>query len=233
MGDSPLLCSKEMRGQDAHATFVVSCVIMTMSAETRRRYTVEEYLRLEEVSPEKHEYREGEIVAMAGGTPDHSLILANVIRELGTRLKGKPCRLYESNLRVKDPRKILYHYPDATVICGPALFEAQDDKKSTVINPRVIVEVLSPSTEGYDRGMKFTRYREIESFEEYVLIAQEGLSVETFLRQPDGTWSLAAYNGRDAIAKIRCLGIDLPLAEVYAGVELVEVVGAGTVEELK
>ena len=198
---------------------------MGMPVEQHRHYTVEEYLRLEEDSLEKYEYRDGEIVAMAGGTPDHSLILANVIGELRARLKGKPCRLYESNLRVKDPRKVLYHYPDATIICGPALFEAQDAKKSTVINPRVIVEVLSPSTEGYDRGMKFSRYREIESFEEYVLITQEEPSIETFLRQPDGTWSLAAYNGRDAIAKIRCLGIDLPLAEVYAGVEFIEIPG--------
>lgn len=200
----------------------VRLFVMGMPAGKRRHYTVEEYLRLEEDSSEKHEYRDGEIVAMAGGSPDHSLILANTIGELRNHLKGKPCRLYESNLRIKDVRKVLYHYPDATVVCGPTLYDPQEAKKMTVINPRVIVEVLSSSTEGYDRGVKFSRYREIESFEEYVLIAQEGLSVETFLRQPDGTWSLAAYNGRDAIAKIRCLGIDLPLAEVYAGVEFVE-----------
>ncbi len=205
---------------------------MGMPAEQCRHYTVEEYLRLEEDSSEKHEYRDGEIVAMAGGSPDHSLILANIIRSLGNRLIDKPCHIYDSNLRIKDTRKVLFYYPDATIVCGPRLFEATDTKRSTVINPRAIVEVLSPSTEGYDRGLKFSRYREIESFEEYVLIAQEGPSIETFLRQPDSTWSLAAYNGRDAIAKIRCLGVELPLTEVYAGVEFVEV-PEGIVEETK
>jgi Uma2 family endonuclease len=195
---------------------------MGMPATQRRFFSVEEYLRLERDSSEKHEYRDGEILAMAGGTADHSLILANTIRELGNRLKGKPCRLYESNLRVKIARKVLYCYPDATVVCGPSQFDPQDAHKTTIINPRVIIEVLSPSTEAYDRGAKFTRYREIESFEEYVLIAQDEPSVETFLRQADGTWSFAAYSGRDAVAKVRCLGVELPLAEVYAGVEFAE-----------
>ena len=206
---------------------------MGMAAEQRRFFTVEEYLRLEKDSLEKHEYRDGEILAMARGTADHSLILANVIGELRNRLKGTPCRLYESNLRVKIARKVLYAYPDTTIVCGPSQFDPQDANKTTIINPRVIIEVLSPSTEAYDRGAKFTRYREIESFEEYVLIAQDEPSVETFLRQADGTWSFAAFAGRDAIAKIRCLSVDLPMSEVYAGVEFVEVTGVGMIEELK
>ena len=200
--------------------------------ESRHCYSVVEYLRREQDSREKHEYREGEIVEMPLRNADHSLILANVICELGNRLQGGRCRLYESSLRVGIPNISVYVYPDAMVICGSPLLDPHDAHKTTITNPRIIVEVLSPSTEGYDRGMKFSRYREIESFEEYVLIAQEGPSIETFLRQPDSTWSLAAYNGRDAIAKIRCLGVELPLAEVYAGVEFVEV-PEGIVEETK
>ena len=195
---------------------------MGLPADQRRFYTLEEYLRLEQDSIERHEYREGEILAMAGGSANHSLILTNVIGEFRNLLKGKPCRIYESNLRVKIGRKALYSYPDTYIVCGPSHFDPNDKQQTTILNPRVVVEVRSPSTEGYDRGAKFTRYREIESFEEYVLISQSEPSVETFLRQSDGTWSLAPYASQDAIAKIRCLGIELPLAEVYAGVEFAD-----------
>ena len=191
---------------------------MGVPAERTRRYTVEEYLRLEKDSTEKHEYRDGEIVAMAGGTYEHSLITANVVGELRTRLKGKPCRALESNLRVRFGRSLLYSYPDATVLCGAPEFDPHDPSRMTVLNPRLVVEVLSPSTEAFDRGEKFDRYRQIESLQEYLRGVQDRADVQTFFRQPDGTWLFTAAAGLDSAIKLRSLEIELPLGEVYAGV---------------
>jgi Uma2 family endonuclease len=106
---------------------------------------------------------------MAGGSPEHSLIIANVIGEVRNGLKGKSCRVYDSNLRVRIQRRAIYTYPNATIICGPVEFGEDDPRQQTALNPRVIIEVLSPNTEAYDRG-KLERYREIDDFEEYVLV---------------------------------------------------------------
>jgi Uma2 family endonuclease len=199
-------------------------------------FAVSEYLRRERTALRKHEYRDGEILLMAGGSPDHSLIVANVIGEIGTRLKGKSCHIYDSNLRVNISETVgrrpgyplpgcvplspvLYTYPDATVICGPRAFDRSDEENQTVINPRLIVEVLSPTTEAYDRGEKFDRYRQIESFDQYVLVTTTAPRIEVFLRQAQGLWLLAVYSGLDAIAKLSAIDIDLPLSEVYLGVE--------------
>lgn len=186
--------------------------------EKSRRYTVAEYLAFEHEATERHEYRDGEIVSMAGGTPEHSLITANVIRRLGNRLEGKPCQVFESNLRVRSVRDERYTYPDVSVVCDGPKFDPADGRRTTIVNPRVIVEVLSPNTEGSDRGEKFRRYIMIDGFQEYVLIAQTRARVETFLRQPDGTWSFAFFDGLEATARLRSLGVDLPLTEIYAGV---------------
>jgi len=185
---------------------------------TQPRYTVSEYLQREEDSLEKHEYRDGQIILMAGGTPDHSLIIANVIRELGNRLKGKPCHVYDGNLRIRIPRSVLYTYPEASVICGPREVDPNDTTGRSVMNPRLIVEVLSPSTEGYDRGEKFDLYRRLASLEEYVLVTQVTPRIESFFRQPDGTWLFAPYSGLQSIAKLRSLDIEFPLSEAYVGV---------------
>ena len=185
----------------------------------KRRTTVEEYLRMEEGAVEKHEFRDGEIIMMPGGTFAHSLIIANTSGELRESLKGKPCLVLDSNLKVGIARIRRFVYPDVLVICGGPQFDARDNTQHTITNPRVIVEVLSPSTEAYDRGEKFNRYRDLESFEEYVLIAQHEPSVQTFFRQADGTWLLTPYSGLDAIVKIRCLSVELSMAEIYAGVE--------------
>lgn len=156
---------------------------------------------------------------MAGGTVDHSLIIANVIREIGNRLKGKPCHVFDSNLRVRIPRTVLYTYPDATVLCGARQLDPEDPSGETVVNPKVIVEVLSASTEGYDRGEKFDRYRQLDSLEEYVLVSQGTPRVETFWRQAEGTWLFTAVSGREGVARLRSLGIEVPLGEVYGGIE--------------
>jgi Uma2 family endonuclease len=192
---------------------------MGLVASQPKHWTVAEYLRMERDAVEKHEYRDGEVVAMAGGTPPHSLIILNVGGEIRSRLKGSPCRAYESNLRVFVPRDVRYVYPDLSVICGPVQFDPKDDGRQTAMNPRVIVEVLSPTTEAYDRGEKFRRYLQIPSFEEYVLVSQVVPVIETYRRQADGTWNFRVYQGLEAVARIETLAIDLPLAEAFLGVE--------------
>lgn len=185
----------------------------------KRRYTVSEYLAFERTAEVRHEYRNGEILAMAGGSYNHSLILANLIRELGNALKGKPCRALESNLRVKIPRTPLYTYPDATVICGDPQFDPSDTGMETIINPRALFEVISPTSEAYDRGEKFTRYRQLESLQEYVLVSQESPHVQVFVRQEGATWLFTAFSGLDAQARIGGLEIDIPLREIYASIQ--------------
>jgi Uma2 family endonuclease len=184
------------------------------------RCTPEEYLRREGDAAEKHEFYHGEVFAMAGGTPDHSLIISNFNRELGNRLKGKPCRVYGSNLRIRIPRTTLYTYPDVGVICGERQFDPLDVRKETVTNPALLVEALSPSTEAWDRGGKFKNYQVIESLREYVLVASDAARIETYLRQEDGTWIYSAAAGLDAVAQLKSLKVELPLAEVYSGVEI-------------
>ncbi len=183
------------------------------------RHSVEQYFQLEFDASDKHEYHDGEILAMAGTSYDHCVILPNVVGELRAALKGKPCRVLDGNLRIRIPGTPRYVYPDASVICGQPQFDPLDPRPMTVTNSRVIIEVLSPSTEAYDRGDKFTHYREIASLEEYIRVSQDRPSVETFSRQPDGSWSFTTFSGRDAVLKVRCLGVELPMAEVYVGVE--------------
>jgi Uma2 family endonuclease len=183
-----------------------------------RRHSLEDYFKFDRNSLTRNEYRDGEILDMSGGSLEHSLIIANTIRALGNRLERSPCRVYDSNLRVRIARKLRYAYPDATVICHAPEFDPDDSSRTTIINPRVIVEVLSASTEQYDRGDKFRPYLEVESLQEYVMISQDEPRVETVFRQPDGTWAIAPATGLDSIALLRSLKAELPLAELYAGV---------------
>jgi len=183
--------------------------------------TPEEYLRLERAADYKSEYYAGEIFSMAGGSATHSVIIASVIRELGNLLKGNRCVPYDSNLRIAVSATGLYTYPDASVICGPLeLVPGHDDM---ITNPTLIVEVLSDSTEAYDRGKKFAHYRTLPSFAEYVLVSQKEPLVEVFFRQGDGTWQLTPVRGREAVVRLQSLGVDLRLAEVYERVEFPEI----------
>lgn len=168
---------------------------------------------------DRHEYHEGEVLAMAGGTIQHSLIVMNAGRELGNRLKGSPCNVYDSNLKVRASIDQRFVYPDLSVICGKPELEPLDPNGHTVTNPRLIVEVLSPSTESYDRTEKFDHYRLIKTFEEYVLIWQVTPRVEVFRRMPDGNWAFRAYAGIETAAEIASLKLTLPLRDVYANVE--------------
>ena len=188
----------------------------------KRRYSVKEYLELELGAAERHEYDHGEILAMSGGSDTRSFIIANVIREFGNSLKGKPCSVADGNLRVRNIHEPRYVYPDASVICGERQYDPEDTHRHTVINPKVIVEVLSPTTEAYDRGDKFEYYQGIASVEEYVLISQDRPSAQTFLRQPDGTWSMMGVNGLDAMLRVRSLKIEIPLAEIYYRITFAE-----------
>jgi Uma2 family endonuclease len=186
-----------------------------MSTEALKRYTVEEYLALERVAETKSEFFDGEIFAMAGGSEAHSHIAANLIRRVGNALDGRPCRVYTSDMRVKTPTG-LYTYPDASVMCGKPEFEG--DQRDILLNPVVIFEVLSPSTEAYDRGRKFQNYREIPSLMAYVLVSQDRKLMEQFARGAVGTWSYTAAS--TGSLEIPALEITLNVEEIYEHVEV-------------
>jgi Uma2 family endonuclease len=182
----------------------------------RKRFTPAEYYALERDAEYKSDYYEGEIFDMSGGTSSHSLITANITGELYQRLKGKPCAVYESNMRLAIPATGLRTYPDASVYCSPLIHDPNDPETTTATNPTVVFEVLSSSTEAYDRGLKFENYKRLEMLKAYVLIAQREPLAQLFTRQPDGTWSTPIESkGLDAAVQIDCIGVSLPLAEIY------------------
>ncbi|HWD20783.1 MAG TPA: Uma2 family endonuclease [Verrucomicrobiae bacterium] len=182
-----------------------------------RRLSASEYLQMERAAETKSEFRDGDVYAMAGGTPAHSRISANLIRHLGNRLEGGKCFAFTSDLRVKIEMADAYTYPDVSVVCGSLQTESGHD--DVLLNPTVIVEVLSPSSESDDRGRKFELYRRIPSLREYLLVSQSKPHVEQFIRQASGEWLLRDIEGRAAALSLAALGIELPLAEVFAGVE--------------
>jgi Uma2 family endonuclease len=184
-----------------------------------KRYTPQEYYALEREAEYKSDYYQGEIFNMSGGTARHSLISMNLGREVGNRLKGKPCRAYESNLRLAILATGLRCYPDVSVYCGPLQFDSEDKFAETATNPTILFEVLSKSTEGYDRGTKAENYRQIPSLKAYVLASQRGPHVEVYERQASGHWLLRDADGMDAVLRLPAIDIDLPLSEIYAGVE--------------
>ena len=171
--------------------------------------SVKGYLAAEAVAVERHEYDHGEVLVMVGGSYEHSTIILNAGGELRTRLRGTPCRATEGNVRVAITPGGRYVYPDLNVVCGGPIFDHEDENHTTIVNPQVIIEVLSPSTELYVK---------IESLREYVLISQSIPKVETFARQPDGRWVLDHWEGLEAVARLRSVEVDLPLAEVYEGI---------------
>lgn len=173
----------------------------------------EEYLAFERRSEEKHEYLAGEAFAMTGASREHNLIVTNVVAELRQQMKGRPCQVYPNDMRVKVDASGLYTYPDVAVVCGEARFE--DEQVDTLLNPTLIVEVLSDSTEAYDRGEKFEHYRKLPSLAEYLLIAQDRPHVEQYVRQADGHWLLAEWHGREATARLPSIDAALALVEVY------------------
>ena len=184
----------------------------------------QEYLALERAAEYKSEYLGGQIYAMTGASRQHNRITVNLTRELGTQLRGRPCEPFAGDMRVKVGPAGAYLYPDLMVACGEPRFE--DAELDTLLNPMVIVEVLSPSTELYDRVKKFALYRRSETLQEYVLVAQEAMRVECFRRQGD-VWIFSAISGADDVLRLESVGCELPLRAIYERVEFADEATAG------
>ncbi|HSK72767.1 MAG TPA: Uma2 family endonuclease [Pyrinomonadaceae bacterium] len=181
-------------------------------------YTPEDYLAFEREAETRHEFFDGEIYAMAGESLSHSRVCANLMREVGNRLKGKPCEALSPNMKVRTSSASLFAYPDLTVVCGEPQFH--DTKKDVLINPQAIFEVLSPSTETYDRTTKFQKYRlGNPTLTDYFLISQDKAFVEHFMKQADGNWLYRSYSELDETIKIETLDCELSLREIYDRVE--------------
>lgn len=190
-----------------------------MLAAPQTRLSFDDWLAIERTATDQRsEYVAGEVFTMAGGTEEHNLIVANLVRELGNQLKGRPCRVYPSDMKVHIAAADLGAYPDVMVICGERQFH--DARRDVVTNPTLIVEVLSESTEAYDRGEKFRHYRSLESLQAYLLLSQTQMQAELFVRQPDGTWSLRSYQDSETMIPLSVIDAELALAEVYDKVEL-------------
>ncbi len=190
-----------------------------MSAAAKPYVTPEQYLALERQAETKSEYFAGEIFAMAGSSPVHSLITVNATVELAQQLREKPCNVYNSDMKVRATEDH-FAYPDVTVVCGEEQFA--EEERDVLLNPTLIVEVLSPTTEAWDRGGKFEQYRQRESLQEYVLIAQDRPHVERFARQASGQWLLTEMNGLEAVLSLPSIGGELALTEVYRKVTFPE-----------
>ena len=195
-----------------------------MSAETKRRYTVEEYLALERESDERLEFWNGDIFAMSGGTLGHERVMRNAYDSLRANLEGSTCEVFASNMQIKVPSAPPYRYADGSVVCGKVEVE-RFNGVDLLLNPVLIYEVLSPSTEAYDRGDKFTHYKSIASLREYLLIAQHRAHITHYVRQQDGSWSYSEINGLDGTVYLPSLGITLELSNLYQNVEFESTAG--------
>lgn len=184
-----------------------------MSRQVKTFITPEEYLAIERAAEYKNEYVSGEIFAMTGASRKHNLIVANIVRTLGSQLLGKPCEVYPGEMRVKAPAARSYVYPDVVVVCGEPQFE--DDYLDTLLNPGLVVEVLSKSTESYNRLAKSAYYRTIESLVEYLLVAQEEYRVEQYVKQADGRWLLSDVRLLDSVIELKSIGCSLALHDLY------------------
>ena len=185
-----------------------------MAANPERRYTLEEYLELERTSEERFEFWDGEIFCMSGVSEEHAEIETNLIVSLKSRLRTRGCRVFPANMRIKVPTAPPYRYADLSALCGEAQFE-EIGGVDALTNPQLIVEVLSPSTEAYDRGDKFTHYKSIPTLREYLLVAQHRPHVTHLYKQADGRWIYAEANDLEAALRLDSLNCELPLAEIY------------------
>ncbi len=184
-----------------------------MSAQPNVQVTAAEYLKFDHQSDQKYEYDDGQIYLMAGATPRHNLISASVNFTLYAQLRGKGCFIYSGDMRIKVEKTGLYTYPDMTIVCGQPQYE--DTKPPTLLNPTVIIEILSPSTERDDRGKKFQHYRNLDSLQEYILISQSGYRIEKFTKQTDKVWLFREAVGRYETLILSSLNCQLALSEVY------------------
>lgn len=192
-----------------------------MSTLQNTYVTPEEYLERERKAETRSEYFRGEIFAMAGASRQHARIVTNLVRELSERLRKRACNVYSSDLRVAVGQTGLYTYPDVTVVCGEEKFA--DGHLDTLLNPTVIIEVLSESTKDSDRGQKFESYRTLPSLMEYLTVAQDKIHVEHWLRQADQRWILTEYGDRSATITLPSIDAQLSIADMYEKVELMGV----------
>lgn len=192
-----------------------------MSALPKKKLTEAEYLVIERAAEFRSEFYAGKMFAMAGTSHQHNEVKDNLIVELGSQLKGGSCRTYSSDMRVKVSRTGLYTYPDIVIVCGPPKFEDHTEL-DTLLNPQVVIEILSKSTAGYDRGKKFLHYQRLASVMEYVLVSQDRMRVERLVRQPDETWVLTTFEDPTGEFSLATVPVRVPMAEIYRGVEPLE-----------
>ena len=189
---------------------------MSIVPKTKTLMTEAEYLAFERKSRDKHEFYHGELFAMAGASREHNLITLNIGGELRAKLKDRRCEAYVGDMRVRVKPTGLYTYPDVVVVCGEPEF--LDSDVDTLLNPTLLIEVLSDSTEKADRGIKFKNYRQLPSLREYILVSQSEPSIEHFTRRGDTYWELTETAGLDAQLVLTSLGLQIPLAEIYSKV---------------
>lgn len=189
-----------------------------LPAYKKSNYSVEEYLAMEKSSLEKHEYFQGEIFAMSGASNRHNVIFKNLMGHLFIQLRGKSCQPYGSDMRVHIPQNTLFTYPDISIICGDFIESPND--KDTAVEPKVIIEILSPSTKDYDRGNKFKLYRDIPTLREYILVDSESINVEAFRINKNGNWELEEYKAITDDLHVASIDALLPLTDIYDGTKL-------------
>ena len=190
---------------------------MTIAQTKERIYTPEEYLELEIASETRHEYRNGEIIEMTGGTPNHNDLASNLIVSLKTALRGKPYRVFIADQRLWMPAANLHTYPDIMVVPKP--IELQAGRKDTVVNPCFIAEVLSKSTQNYDRSEKFVAYRTIPSFGEYLLVSQYSVRVEHYVKTAPDRWLLSEYSDPAIVLTLNSFDLQLTIADLYENID--------------
>jgi Uma2 family endonuclease len=198
-----------------------------MGAVPKKKLTEAEYLAIENAAEFKSEFYDGVmyplhwdgVTAMAGANPHHNRIKENLVVDLGSLIKKGPCQSYSSDQRVRLTDTGMYAYPDIVVVCDPPQF-AEDDP-NTLVNPQIVIEVLSPSTEGYDRGFKFARYRRQGSLREMIFVTQDEVRVERHVRQPDGSWVLTDFNDPAGEFELGTVPVRIPMADIYRGTDVI------------
>jgi len=189
-----------------------------MSTRPSTFLTPEQYLEIERKAERKSEYFGGEMFAMSGASREHNILSVNLIAILHPQLRKRGCELYTSDMRVRVTHTGLYTYPDVIAVCGQPRFI--DDNVDTLVNPTFLAEVLSPSTEAYDRGRKFEHYRSLESLSEYLLVAQDRLHADLYTRQTDGRWVLMEANRAEDKLELRSIACQISMADLYETVPL-------------
>lgn len=187
---------------------------------SKRKYTIEEYLESEALSPFKREYYQGEVFAMSGASKEHNDIFRNLFRDIAVFLRGKSCQPYSGDQRIHIPENTLFTYPDISIICDDPI--TLNDDNNNALNPTVIIEILSPSTRSYDRGKKFTLYKDIPTLKEYILIDSQAVKVEAWYIDQANHWALQEYKNKEDILQIKSISLALPMTDIYEATTLLE-----------